>query len=77
MEKRLVEAVVKTWPKVVGFYLVVDTGVEGPDRMVSGLSCSAGGSVFAMMEKARTDLADYDNIEKKSAEAAAADSAKL
>jgi hypothetical protein len=77
MDKRLVEAVVKAWPKVVGFYLVVDTGVEGPNRMVSGLSCTAGGSVFAMMEKARGDLAEYDDIEKKSAESAAQDSAKL
>lgn len=77
MDKKLVDAVVKTWPKVVGFYLVVDTGVEGPNRMVSGLSCSAGGSVFAMMEKARADLAEYDNVEKKSAEAASSDSSKL
>ena len=29
------------------------------------------------MEKARTDLAEYDNIEKKSAEAAASDVSKL
>ena len=77
MDRKLVDAVVKAWPKAVGFYLVVDTGVEGPNRMVSGLSCSAGGSVFAMMEKARTDLAEYDNIEKKSAEAAASDVSKL